>query len=165
MENGYNLYNFEASFKNFLASGNVKPITIKNYLSDLRHFFGWLIFKLKTSSEDKSTFDKKNQNSKIEEKPESFLNLITEALIKEYKNYLYENKIPLKTINRRLSTLRKFFSFCVAQGWLKENPAKKISNIASTTTIDLIDLESFYRQENLNKEEIEIIKEFISFFN
>ena len=28
-----------------------------------------------------------------------------------------------------MSTLRKFFSFCISQGWLKENPAKKIKNL------------------------------------
>ncbi|MGB9707503.1 MAG: tyrosine-type recombinase/integrase [Microgenomates group bacterium] len=119
MNQGYNLYNFEASFKKFLLAGNVKPVTVKNYLSDLRHFMGWLIFKLKT----------KNQKLKIDEDPVEFLAFITPELIENYKNYLIENKIPLKTTNRRLSTLRKFFSFCINQGWLKENPAKKISNV------------------------------------
>jgi hypothetical protein len=47
MENRYNFYNLEASFKNFLLAGNKLPVTIKNYLSDLRHFLGWFIFKCK----------------------------------------------------------------------------------------------------------------------
>ena len=49
--------------------------------------------------------------------------------INEYKSYLSENNIPHKTINRRLSTVRKFCSFCISQGWLKENPAKQVTNI------------------------------------
>ncbi len=115
MGNRYNLYNFEASFKQFLIAGNFKPITIKNYLSDLRHFFGWLSLKLKVI------------------KPNLDLSLISETdvlkeidsqLIAEYKNYLITNNLPIRTVKRRLSTLRTFFSFCVSQNWLKSNPAK-----------------------------------------
>ena len=46
MDKQYNFYNFEASFKKFLLAENVSPITLKNYLSDLRHFLGWTILKL-----------------------------------------------------------------------------------------------------------------------
>jgi len=123
MDNWYNFYNFEASFKKFLIAGNISPVTLKNYLSDLRHFLGWFIFKLKV----------KNQNLKVEEveevNVEQILSFIDVSLVEEYKNYLVDNSIPIKTVNRRLSTLRKFFSFCISQGWLKENPAKKIKNL------------------------------------
>jgi len=123
MNKGYNLYNLEASFKKYLLAGNISPITLKNYLSDLRHFLGWLIFKLKV------TFRFGGQKLKIEEANiNEFLNYIDISFVEEYKNYLTANSIPIKTINRRLSTLRKFFSFCISQGWLKENPAKKIKN-------------------------------------
>lgn len=120
MKNQYNFYNLEASFRKFLLAENILPITVKNYLSDFRHFFGWLIIKIK------------NQNSKIEVNDEECLKIFTSVnhqLVEDYKDYLTENNIPLKTINRRLSAIRKFFSFCISQGWLKENPAKKISNI------------------------------------
>jgi len=125
MDKGYNLYNFEASFKKFLLAGNVSPITLKNYLSDLRHFLGWTILKLKAQN-------KKNFEALP---PLEFLNQINESLVEEYKNYLVVNAIPAKTINRRLSTLRKFFSFCISQGWVKENPAKKIQNLKHTLRI------------------------------
>ena len=114
MQKGYNLYNLEPQFKNFLSAGNVSPITLKNYLSDLRHFLGWANLKFESAN---TTFDEGNF---------SFLN---EPFISEYRNYLSENNLPFKTINRRLSTVRKFCSFCISQGWIKENPAKKVSNI------------------------------------
>ncbi|MGB9882963.1 MAG: site-specific integrase, partial [Microgenomates group bacterium] len=123
-EKWYNLYNLEPQFKNFLIAENISSLSLKNYLSDFRHFIGWLIFKLKV----------KNQKLKVDDDPLKLLAFVTSDLINEYKNYLAENKIPLKTINRRLSTIRKFFSFCISQGWLKENPAKKISNIKNQTS-------------------------------
>lgn len=139
MKNRYNLYNLEALFKKWLIAGkNIRrywrnskkisrhshpgysPITIKNYLSDLRHFLGWSVFKLKV----------KDEKLKIDKlPPNEFVFLIDKPLVEEYKKYLVSNKIPLKTVNRRLSTLRKFFSFCIDQGWIRENPAKKVTNI------------------------------------
>lgn len=123
MNQQYNLYNLEASFKNFLFAGKNNrthsSLTIKNYLSDLRHFLGWLIFYLKSHQLSIGTIDDLSLQ-------------LTPSVINNYKSYLVENKIPLKTVNRRLSTLRKFCSFCISQGWIKENPAKKVSNINLT---------------------------------
>ncbi|KKQ24141.1 MAG: Collagen triple helix repeat-containing protein, partial [Candidatus Roizmanbacteria bacterium GW2011_GWC1_37_12] len=118
MEKGYNLYNLEPQFKKFLTAGNVSPITLKNYLSDFRHFAGWLDFYIKANP---------NVGSIHESTLQDFIN---EKMISEYRSYLVENNLPHKSINRRLSTLRKFCSFCISQGWIKENPAKKISNIS-----------------------------------
>src|SRR3990167_6549789 len=112
MSKTYNLYNLEALFKEYLSAGNQKAISIKNYLSDFRHFAGWMISKVK------------DQRSKIKDEE-----IISANDISEYKSYLESNNIPHKTINRRLSTLRKFCSFCISQGWMKENPAKRISNV------------------------------------
>jgi len=115
MSNRYNLSNLEASFKQYLLAGNTNALTAKNYLSDFRHFMGWLAFTMKSRGISLDITG-----------PVSF---IDEALVSEYKTYLSLNKIPRQTINRRLSTLRKFCTFCISQGWMKENPAKKISNI------------------------------------
>src|SRR3989339_1542622 len=117
MSNTYNLYNLEAPFKKYLSAVNYKPVSIRNYLSDIRHFFGWLI----------SYFKSENISIESEIKAPQF---ITIKSIFEYKSYLLKNNIPLKTINRRLSSIRKFFSFCISQGWIKENPAKQIRNMS-----------------------------------
>ena len=156
MDKWYNFYNFEASFKKFLLAENVSPITLKSYLSDLRHFLGWTILKLK--AQNKKNFENLS--------PLEFLNQIDESLVEEYKNYLVVNAIPAKTINRRLSTLRKFFSFCISQGWLKENPAKKIQNlklnIDSIISSFALSLEKENLDQKIIKSYLEVVQEFLS---
>jgi len=156
MDKWYNFYNFEASFKKFLLAENVSPITLKNYLSDLRHFLGWTI--LKSKAQDKKNFENLS--------PLEFLNKINESLVEEYKNYLVVNAIPAKTINRRLSTLRKFFSFCISQGWLKENPAKKIQNLKLKIDSIISSFALSLEKENLDQKTIksylEVVQEFLS---
>ena len=156
MDKWYNFYNFEASFKKFLLAENVSPITLKSYLSDLRHFLGWTILKLKAQN-------KKNIENLS---PLEFLNQIDESLVEEYKNYLVVNAIPVKTINRRLSTLRKFFSFCISQGWLKENPAKKIQNLKLNIDSIISSFALSLEKENLDQKTIksylEVVQEFLS---
>jgi len=178
MSNQYNFYNLEASFKNWLIAEidetqsnaiydknqrettqkKLTKISVKNYLSDLRHFFGWLIFYLKS-----------NKVGTIHELP--LQRLITIKTISDYKAYLLENKIPLKTINRRLSTIRKFCSFCISQGWIKENPAKKISNIKyQISNIDTKKTLSLFQQDlqkegldqNTIKSYLDAIQEFLT---
>ena len=123
--NQYNLYNLEASFKKFLISGNknITLITLKNYLSDLRHFFGWLFFKLKSNSQYSQIVDTSNISALISK-------TFNTLLIEQYKVYLLENNVPLKSTNRRLSTIRKLCKFCLSQGWIKENPSKDITNVS-----------------------------------
>ena len=156
MDKWYNFYNFEASFKKFLLAENVSPITLKNYLSDLRHFLGWTILKLKV--QNKKNFENLS--------PLEFLNQIDESLVEEYKNYLVVNSIPAKTINRRLSTLRKFFSFCISQGWLKENPAKKIQNLKLKIDSIISSFALSLEKENLDQKTIksylEVVQDFLS---
>ena len=144
MSDTYNLYNLEAPFKEYLLAGNQKPVSVKNYLSDIRHFFGWMTFKIK------------NQKSKIKDEELGnlgFIQNIKVETINEYKSYLSENNIPHKTINRRLSTVRKFCSFCISQGWLKENPAKKVGNIGGIREVGDELLEQF--QSDLEKEKLD----------
>src|SRR3990167_2966983 len=128
MQKGYNLYNVEPQFRKFLAAENISAISLKNYLSDFRHFAAWLDFYLSSHSvipRDHSVIlsEAKDPDAGI------IVSVLTPEILSEYRGYLVENKFTHKTINRRLSTVRRFCSFCISQGWLKENPAKKISNI------------------------------------
>jgi len=168
MNNRYNLYNLEALFKKYLLAGNrrprtvfrsgsgfltksnaLSPITIKNYLSDLRHFLGWLTFYLRSHPEKAKTVRKIPETSKTKDirNLEVDLTAITPNLIQNYKSYLSQNNVPIKTANRRLSTLRKFCSFCISQGWMKENPAKKILNQKISLTLQ----KSQRNKQTLNK--------------
>jgi len=103
---GYNLDNYRQEFKQYLIAEKKSSNTIRNYLSDLRHFFGWL-------SVDYGDLR---------------LNQVGSEIIEAYRQSLIEDETPTKTINRRLSTLRLFFKFCISQNWIKKNPAKKITN-------------------------------------
>lgn len=125
---GYNLDNFEAMFREFLILDGVSPLTLKNYQSDLRHFLGWFHLFLKSSRQDNPG------NTALTES--GFAAQIDYGAVSSYKTYLESNGLPVKTINRRLSTLRKFCSLCIKQGWIKENPAKKIGNISLGTGTD-----------------------------
>ena len=149
MSKTYNLYNLEAPFKKYLLAG-IKPprldtpvddrtsevkemadVSVKNYLSDFRHFAGWLVnsdsHRLKA---DLHGLDlRKSASESVEIVPTQLESILTLTVINDYKNYLATNNLPHKTINRRLSTIRKFCSFCISQGWMKENPAKRVFNV------------------------------------
>jgi site-specific recombinase XerC len=116
----YNLDNFEASFREFLQNEGVSALTLKNYLSDHRHFWGWYTFYLHSRHND-------NLNCNFES-IFSLVSMIDFEAVSCYKDYLETNALPVKTINRRLSTLRKFCSFCINQNWMRENPAKRVVN-------------------------------------
>lgn len=120
---GYNLDNFEANFREFLITEKVSPATIKNYLSDLRHFLGW--YFLYRSSRSSYIIPAHSNN------PVDVLSSLDNEAVCAYKTYLQSNNLPEKTINRRLSTVRKFCTLCISQGWLKENPAKGLANVGS----------------------------------
>ncbi len=109
MSNTYNFHNIEATFKTYLLAENISASTLTSYLSDYRHYAGWI------------TSYKKNIANSFE------LNeLLNEVNFHEYKEYQQASGIPEKTINRRFSTLRKLCSLCIQQGWLSRNPAKDI---------------------------------------
>lgn len=112
----YNLSNLEPKFKSYLLAENISLVSLRNYLSDIRHFFGWLGSKLSL------------EHNSIENNIAS----ISTKLVDQYKNEHKEVNLPVKTINRRLSALRKFFAFCKDLGLTNENPAKAVSNLSLT---------------------------------
>lgn len=122
MDKRYNLSNYQTQFTEYLLAENISSITLKNYRSDLKHFFSWVA-----------------KNNSSHEIPE----MITFEAITSYRQYSAENNAPLKTINRRLSTLRKFCTFCISQGWLSENPAKKVINLTAKTDPTSLKLSHF----------------------
>lgn len=112
-------------FSQYLHAQNVSYNTVKNYLADLRHFFEWYYLYLKSHKYDwKEVVD--------------FIQLINKQVVSDYCNFLIVNKIPNKNVNRKLSSLRKFCSFAISQGWLTTNPAKKVSNFQKTIITESI---------------------------
>jgi len=107
MSNRYNFFYFEAAFKKYLLAGNASATTVKNYVSDLHFFFTWM------------QNDKEMVDLDLSDAP----NIFTHTLVREYHEFLIASKIPTSTYERRLSSLRQFFAFCISQAWLKSNPA------------------------------------------
>jgi site-specific recombinase XerD len=56
---------------------------------------------------------------------------ITEKLILEYINHQLQNNIPEASINRRLSTVRIFFTAAMKSKTIGHNPAVNIKNLSA----------------------------------
>lgn len=105
---------FTARFKKYLTSQKLvgkklSANSIKNYLSDVRHFFRWL-------EENKK---RKTSITIADFTPVSF---------QAYKNSLSRQHIPDTTLCRRLASLRKFGQFLVQANFLGTDPAAKLTN-------------------------------------
>ena len=105
--------NLPELFKLYLKAQKVSVVTAKNYLADVNHFFRWLAGKTGITPEVAG---------------KGILGLFTQETISEYKSDQSMTNTPHSTINRRLSALRKFGEFCVAQGWLLKNEAILVTN-------------------------------------
>jgi len=92
-------------YRLFLEAQGLGLKTQKNYLSDLRCFFCWLRKSGKTNF------------------------WFSQTTIQSFKDDLICRHTPPATVNRRLSALRKFGEFLVAQKLLKENPAKDVKSL------------------------------------
>jgi len=97
MVKAYNLDNIEASFREYLSAlnNNLSSTSIKNYTSDFKHFIGWIRVNAKRTKDKDSTDPPINQES-----------------LRTYLQYLNSLELPMSTLSRRLSTLRKFIQFC-----------------------------------------------------
>ncbi len=117
MVDAYNLSNLEPLFKNQLLAENISAVTQKNYLSDIRHFLGWLgLYNKENPSNSAYYFDKR--------------------AIEEYINYLKTTAVPDKTLNRRLSTLRKFCLFCFNSGLIEANYLARTNFLLPNTQLN-----------------------------
>ncbi|RJR24642.1 hypothetical protein C4578_02515 [Candidatus Microgenomates bacterium] len=148
----YNPYNFEANskikdfdeiigkFKLYLNTENISKGSIRSYLSDARHFLGWLVSFL----EENHIIVPKSQKLNAE----SLLGFVNERLLEAYKDYQLGINVPVKTINRRFSALRKFGTFCQVRLDLKVNMFDTLRNISKEEKIPKVD----YRVEDFRLE-------------
>lgn len=91
-------------------------VSIKNYKSDISHFLAWATLRLKTYG---------NYAESILE----ICPFINHDFFNEYKNFLVENKTKDKTVNRRLSTLRKFSTFLYSSQLVDKDYMHGIQNV------------------------------------
>ncbi|MGI5828398.1 MAG: site-specific integrase, partial [Patescibacteria group bacterium] len=91
-------------FSRYLRSEKLSPITIKNYLRDTEQFFAWF-----------------NQFEKGIE-----VNFLAPKIIQTYRRYLQQqlNMAPA-SIDRKISSLRKFFNWASEEGLFTSSPFGK----------------------------------------
>lgn len=146
----YNPYKLEANtssenifempikiFRSFLNSENISKGSVRSYVSDVRHFLNWLLFFLeanhiKIQNIASPHFPPSSLDPHLTSHPHpaAFLKHINSKVLGSYKDYLTNNNIPLKTINRRFSSLRRFGIFCKIQVWSSSNVFDTLKNIS-----------------------------------
>ncbi|HKB88492.1 MAG TPA: site-specific integrase [Patescibacteria group bacterium] len=88
-------------FFKYLTSLGISSKSHKNYRSDLGHFLGWAILKIRSIGP-------------YVESLTEVVPFLSFELMRDYKTYMIENTAPAKTVNRRLSTLRHLARFLTA---------------------------------------------------
>ena len=90
-------------FKSYLEKEKKSHSTVKNYLSDLNHFFLWTAKQTPFS----------NHN---------LVSILSEHLLSTYVTYLKLSHTSTSVINRRQSSIKKLTKFCFEQGYIPQNP-------------------------------------------
>lgn len=91
-------------FKDYLRSKNISDLTIKNYVADVHSFRRWY------------------ENVIEPNIVQTNFPLVNQQIVDEYKNRLIEHKKSApRTINRKLSSIRKYFQFGLVSNYLAEN--------------------------------------------
>ncbi len=107
------------NFKNFLYEYKKSPLTIKNYVNDIKSFFLWL----EKVSLVKHAWDVKEKN---------LLEKINFSVIGEYKQRLTASKFSPRTINRKLSSLRNYINWAKNQGLISEHSENPVNQDVKT---------------------------------
>ena len=111
---------FLSSFFNYLSASGVSDKSLKYYRSDISHFTGWIILKVRTWGVFAETVTE-------------IIPFINNKLAQEYRHFLVQNHVSFKTINRRLSTLRHLARFLLLSQIVNFDFMNGISNIAGTS--------------------------------
>jgi integrase/recombinase XerD len=85
--------------------------TIRNYLSDLRHFVAWCEFMWQQGCEESRSFT-----------PEA----VTSPTLTHYRTYLQTLQQKPNSINRSLISLKRYFAWLITTGQLTYDPAKVV---------------------------------------
>lgn len=103
------------NFLNNLENEGKSKVSIKNYKSDIGHFLAWATLRLKSFGT-------------YAESVAEIIPFVSHKFFNEYKEYMTENEIKTKTINRRLSTLRNFSKFLYSENLIDEDFMTGIQN-------------------------------------
>lgn len=153
-------------FFNYLVKNGVSSSTLKNYKSDIKHFSDWITRSVKSLG----VF----AESLTEVTP-----FINSSTAQSYKSFLESIGSPSKTINRKLSTLRKLSGFLLSNNILHFDFVSETKNIqeaqpktkTNTNKIETIfkDFQIYLENEKTSKNTIKNylsdIKQFFSWID
>ncbi len=89
--------------------------TLRNYLSDLRHFAAWYESTYMEGRAEGASFDPAD---------------VTTPAITAYRGWMQrEAHLKPATINRRLVTLNRYFAWALGQGLIPRDPAKPVKQV------------------------------------
>ncbi len=138
-------------FKDFLYVYNASNLTIKNYIIDVKQFFKWAEEKIQAQTDQESE----------EITPLSYL---SNDLLATYRDELFSgNVFSASSINRKLSSLRKYIGWAKSQNFLENeldsrNNPNEVANIASAHTSSVLEVNQ-NKAESEKRKELETKKE------
>lgn len=132
--------NLPNEFKSYLLGLPTSQKTAENYVSDVVHFLRWV-----SPGKEAGQFNIQKYWSATS--------------ISSYRDAQLSSNIPVKTINRRLSSLRHFGRFLVEKDLVSNNPLQYISNLAASTrenfNTTLSQFETYLKGEGVSEKTIQ----------
>jgi len=97
---------------------DLRPASIRNYLSDVRQFVAWCERSWRQGTEQETSFDPAR---------------VATPTLTAYRAHLQtEARLAPASVNRALVSLKRYFSWCIAQGFLSLDPAKVVKLVEQT---------------------------------
>lgn len=143
----------QKQFENYLSSLGISVKSLKNYKSDISHFLGWAMLKVKTFGS-------------YAEGLSDLVPFLSSKMSLEYRDFMTANSMPPKTINRRLSTLRHLAKFLIDSQISDFNFMDGVQNISDIRKIGALSYHSVINQftSHLEAEDVSksTIKNYVS---
>jgi integrase/recombinase XerC len=112
---------------------NASEHTVRNYAIDLNALKEYLEHDLLPEEEDEKLPPKIRYNEPFSERLKTYdaalvLDTITRKTIRGFLAHLSDNQVHKRTVVRRLSSLRTFFKYTLAQKWISANPTEELES-------------------------------------
>lgn len=109
-----------AQFEEYLVLTKLSPLTVVNYLADLRDLVRWGVRQVN---------------------PDFSLTGLTPNIIRAYRSHLLDEKqFAVSTINRHLQAVRKFCGFAVQRGFMSLDPTEEVQLVQSEGNVPIVPL-------------------------
>jgi len=129
-------------FKDYLYVYNASRLTIKNYVIDVKQFLSWA--EEVTGIKEAWDVSEKDLFQKIDN-----------SLIEEYKKRLVSQSFSPLTVNRKLSSLRRYASWAASEGLIKDIKKEQVLNLEKLKTLRPITVKETTTEAKKTSEEKE----------